>query len=542
MDYQEDWEYAAYGVSPEAGRKSAPQSVEEKPLSVKDAVDAFNALMKKQSFLIEGEVSAVGKPGYANFYFDIKDESCSLSCKMWANAFKACNVTLEPGAKVIVKGTFECWGKKGSIEFRATKVVLAGDGFLRQQVAQLIERLSKEGLTSQERKRPIPYCPMTIGVVTSPRGAVIHDVRRTLNERFPLAKILFAGVQVEGKNAPQDMIKAMNVVANAGAEVVLLVRGGGSFEDMMPFNDESLARAIVQMPVPVVTGIGHEPDTSVADLVADLRASTPTRAAMEVSLDQVELRSSLDTMVNNATERLRGRLNRSAQIIASYESRPLFSDPMYLFSSDAQTLDSLQAGLERLRTGLVQGFANDVRLIERHQAFSNPKTLYDRDAQLLGTLQASMIRLRGTALKSFFNEIALAETHSVLSDPRRLYQDASSELTSQEASLKRIGTSMLASYERDATLKRDALKHAYSNTVQRFCNEAAVTATKFESLSPIHTLARGWSMTRDEQGHVVKSVSQVSEGDVINLRVSDGAIRCRAEEVSELSALVSLEV
>jgi len=175
------------------------------------------------------------------------------------------------------------------LQFVVRQLEPAGEGRLRMQVAELARRLEAEGLMSPERKRRIPSHPSRIAVVTSPRGKAVHDVLRTLRRRYPLAEVLVAGVAVEGDGAPSEIVEGLRVAAAAQPDVVLLVRGGGSYEDLMPFNAESVARAVVASPVPVVTGIGHEPDTSIADMVADLRASTPTAAAESVAPSVEEL-------------------------------------------------------------------------------------------------------------------------------------------------------------------------------------------------------------------------------------------------------------
>ena len=253
---------------------------EKEALSVSAAITIAKSLLQQHAFRITGEVSELSdKPGYKAVYFTIKDNDATLSCLMWKNRYAQAGVPLRIGAKVVVTGKFTIFAPKGRMNFEVSSLSLAGDGDLRAQVAALAEKLRQEGLMDTARKRPLVIYPQRIGLVTSPRGAAVHDVLRTLRRRFPAAKILLAGVPVEGKQASLNMIEALHTVVAAGAEEVLVVRGGGSFEDLMPFNDEALARAIAQCPVPVITGIGHEPDTSIADMVADYRASTNCRGS-----------------------------------------------------------------------------------------------------------------------------------------------------------------------------------------------------------------------------------------------------------------------
>lgn len=252
-------------------------------LSVSAAMGLAKNALEEVVVRLVGEVSEVNdKPGYKAVYFTVKDEKASLPCMMWMNRYQASGVALSVGALVELTGRFSLYAAKGRMNFDVFSVSLAGEGQLRLQVANLARELEAMGLMDPARKRPLPAYPEAIGLVTSPRGAAVHDVLRTLRRRYPLARILFAGVPVEGPGAADGLVDGLAKVVFAGAEVVLLVRGGGSFEDLMPFNDRRLARTIAACPVPVVTGIGHEPDTSIADMVADVRASTPTAAAEAV--------------------------------------------------------------------------------------------------------------------------------------------------------------------------------------------------------------------------------------------------------------------
>ena len=305
-----------------------------------------------------GEISELSnKPGYKAVYFTVKDKSASLPCMMWNNRFRAAGVQVAVGQLVELTGRFTLYAAKGRMNFDVFSLAPVGEGQLRLQVANLARKLSAEGLADPARKLPLPAYPLTIGLVTSPRGDAVHDVLRTLRRRFPVARVLFSGVAVEGPQAPAGIVEGMRAVVHAGAEVVLVVRGGGSYEDLMPFNDEFLARMIVKCPVPVVTGIGHEPDTSIADMVADVRASTPTAAAEAVSPARENLdalfgarRGSLDTCIRRAIE-------RSAAQVGHIASRPVFCDPNALLAASAQGVDlyadrmarALPASLDRDR-------------------------------------------------------------------------------------------------------------------------------------------------------------------------------------------------
>lgn len=318
-------------------------------LSVSDAMALAKGALEGLRLRVVGEVSeATIKPGYKAIYFSLKDGAAVMPCLMWRDAYELAGVALNDGSLVEVTGYFTTYAAKGRLQFQVRQVAVAGEGVLRLQVAALARQLEAEGLMSDERKRPLPAFPVRIGVVTSPRGKAVHDIVRTLRRRYPVAEVVIAGVQVEGESAPAEIVRGLRAAGSeAGVDVVILGRGGGSYEDLMPFNTEEVARAVVACPVPVVTGIGHEPDTSIADMVADLRASTPTAAAEAVAPSLTEVAARL-----TAHRRLLGRA--LSHLAAGYahrlrliEDRPVFCDPSVLVASRMQTLDGLADALGR---------------------------------------------------------------------------------------------------------------------------------------------------------------------------------------------------
>lgn len=420
-------------------------------LSVSAAMAQAKGALEAFTVKLVGEVSEVNnKPGYKAVYFTVKDEKASLPCMMWLNRYQAAGVDLRVGMLVEITGRFTLYAPKGRMNFDAFSIAVAGEGNLRLQVANLAKKLQAEGLMNPERKRAIPVFPETIGVVTSPRGAVVHDMLRTLRRRFPLAQIVLAGVPVEGTQAPQGLIEGLQATAAAGAEVVLLGRGGGSFEDLMPFNDENLARAIAALPIPVVTGIGHEPDTSIADMVADLRASTPTAAAEAVSPAPETLNARLDSSGTALSGALSHRIERQHTLLDRVAQHPLFRDPNMLFAVESQTLDMAEDCIHRA-----------IPLsIERDKA----------------KLERSADRLVG-----------------------------------------------------------------YGNVLlQPFSSSLSLSASRLHDLSPLVILSRGYAITRDESGGVIKSVVAAHVGDKVRVDLSDGSLNCCIENVEE-TALIDLE-
>lgn len=241
-------------------------------LSVSQAAElAAGALHGVPKITVLGEVTGFRGPNArsGHCYFQIKDESAALECIVWKGTYDKRAFDLRDGLQVLFTGTFDLYKPTGKMSFKASSFTLAGEGLLRQQVAQLAEKLRREGLMEPERKRRIPVLCTRVAVVTSLSGAVINDVKRTLRRRNPMVEVMCVGAKVQGEGAPAELVEGLRRAAaiTPAPDCILLVRGGGSFEDLMTFNDEGLARAVAACPVPVVTGIGHEPDNSICDMV-----------------------------------------------------------------------------------------------------------------------------------------------------------------------------------------------------------------------------------------------------------------------------------
>ena len=322
---------------------------DERVLGVADAMALAKGVLETVRVRVVGEVTCTAdKPGYKAVYFSLKDDRAVMPCLMWRDAYDSAGVALADGQLVEASGFFTAYPAKGRLQFQVRSFTLAGEGALRMQVAELARRLELEGLMDAARKRALPRFPVRVGLVTSPRGKAVHDVLRTLARRYPTAELVVAGVPVEGENAVAEIVRGLEAVAREpGIDVILLVRGGGSYEDLMPFNAEAVARAIVACPVPVVTGIGHEPDTSIADMVADVRASTPTAAAEAVSPDRDEVMHRLDGLGALLGSALTGRITQARHRMGLAAARPVWHDASVLLGARMQGVDLLASAIER---------------------------------------------------------------------------------------------------------------------------------------------------------------------------------------------------
>ncbi len=458
-------------------------------LSVSAALALAKGALEDVSVRIVGEVSEVSvKPGYKAAYFTVKDAAASLPCMMWNNRYVASGVRLSVGSLVELTGRFSLYAAKGRMNFEVFSLALAGEGELRLRVANLARKLEAEGLMALSRKRALPAFPERIGLVTSPRGAAVHDVLRTLRRRFPEARVLVAGVPVEGTQAPAAIAEGIARACDAGAEVVLVVRGGGSFEDLMPFNDEGLARAIAACPVPVVTGIGHEPDTSIADMVADVRASTPTAAAEAVSPAGDALAAHLAARAQVLSTSMARTVERARAALAHRSARPMFEDGMYLLAAQALALDVAQGRLSRALPGCLA-----------------------RDAAALETAHARLARALSALGRDESLRVGRAGERLAASLPRAV-----------------------ASHRQQAQRLRDGLDRAMAAQIDALGNRVALGAARLGDLSPLGVIARGYSIARDERGAIVKSIESAPVGSALHVTVSNGVLACRVEDARRI--------
>ncbi|MCI9628266.1 MAG: exodeoxyribonuclease VII large subunit [Eggerthellaceae bacterium] len=387
---------------------------EQGAISVSQALGIAKGALEGITVRILGEVSELSnKPGYKAVYFTVKDDRSSLPCMMWMNRYSAAGVELRVGSLVEISGRFSLYAAKGRMNFDVFSISLAGEGNLRLKVANLARKLKAEGLMEPSRKKTVVPYPEKVGLVTSPRGAAVHDVLRTLRRRYPLAEVYLAGVPVEGSDAPKHIMAGIEALSTIDLDVILLVRGGGSFEDLMPFNDERLAYVIANSKVPIVTGIGHEPDTSIADMVADLRASTPTAAAESISPSSADLLQMLARFAQRMESSQRRRIADASARVDLLEARGSFMDARRLFADEAQSIDDLSMRLSRVLPDKLERMKEKTSFLRR----SFERTLGEAvglEARSLEALEARFTRA-GTSMLDPFKTAVLA-TSSRLED------------------------------------------------------------------------------------------------------------------------------
>ncbi|HWP94495.1 MAG TPA: exodeoxyribonuclease VII large subunit [Gammaproteobacteria bacterium] len=319
---------------------------------------------------IEGELSNLARPGSGHLYFTLKDEAAQVRCAMFRPRNLLLRFRPEDGMHVLVRARVSLYEPRGEYQLIVEHMEEAGDGALRRAFEALKRKLEAEGLFDPAHKRPLPRLPRRIGIVTSPTGAAIRDMLTTLRRRFPAVEVLLFPVAVQGAGAAAEIARAVRLASERGdCDVLIVGRGGGSLEDLQAFNEESVARAIFDCRIPVVTGIGHEIDFTIADFVADVRAPTPTGAAELVVPDRADWLRTLTTLAGRLSHALQARLGRHAERTAWLAHRLERLHPGQHLRQQAQRLDDLEQRLmlfweRRRERALARLHAAEARLLQ----------------------------------------------------------------------------------------------------------------------------------------------------------------------------------
>jgi len=269
--------------------------------TVSDITNQIKELLESNFFdvLVEGEISNVTKSRNGHYYFTIKDDHAQLPCVIWRSTAQRLGVDLSDGQQVVIGGDIQVYTPHGRYQMIVSLVQQAGIGLLQQKFEKLKEKLQQEGLFDDSQKKPLPSFPQHIGIITSSTGAAFHDIRSTFEKRWPLATLYLYHASVQGLNAAGELVSAIERISQQPEiELLIIGRGGGSLEDLWPFNEEKVARAIFNCPIPTISAVGHEVDFSISDFVADARAATPTQAAMIAAPDINDLRLQIDDYSN----------------------------------------------------------------------------------------------------------------------------------------------------------------------------------------------------------------------------------------------------
>jgi len=371
---------------------------------------------------VSGEISNYKMYPSGHHYFTLKDEGGALKCVMFKSSAVRLKFRPENGMKVIAVGKISVFPRDGAYQLYCSTMAMDGIGDLYAAFEQLKAKLSEKGLFDLSHKKPLPKYPKVIGLITSSAGAAVHDMLRILRKRYPLTKALLLPVRVQGAEAPPEIAAAI-AYANRYclADLLIVGRGGGSIEDLWAFNDERVAYAIYESQIPIISAVGHEPDVTISDFVADLRAATPSNAAELAVPDQDALRQTLDDLSASMLNTLQNKLSASRRQLNILSGSPALQSPTVYF-------------LQRKKSLVLLG-----------------------------------------------NRLVSAQQRSV------------------------------------------------SRCKERFLSNTA----KLDAMSPLKVLSRGYAVTQNAEGTVVRSVSQVSVSDKLHIMLSDGIVESQVIEVKE---------
>ena len=395
-------------------------------LSVTQINEYIRTLMDSDTLLtglaVKGEISNYKMYPSGHHYFTLKDEGGALKCVMFKGSAIRLKFRPENGMKVIAMGKISVYPRDGAYQLYCTGLVLDGIGDLYVAFEQLKAKLAEQGLFDPAHKKPLPKYPGIIGIITSSAGAAVHDMLRILKKRYPLAQVRLLPVRVQGEEAPGEIAAAIGYANHFQlADLLIVGRGGGSIEDLWAFNDERVAYAIYHSRIPVISAVGHEPDVTISDFVADLRAATPSNAAELAVPDQDALRQNLDTMSAVMSNLLSRQLKNARRQLMMLSQSPSLTSPDQYIIQRRKTLEVLKGRV----------FAAQTRIIHNHK--------------------------------------------------------------------------------------------------QRFI---AATA-KLDAMSPLKVLTRGYAMTQNEAGMVIRSVKQTQIGEQLVVTVSDGVLTAAVTDIKE---------
>ena len=386
---------------------------EIKAISVTQLARRIRNLLEIQigDMWVEGEISNLRKQGSGHWYFSLKDESSQISCAMFGARRRAGNEVIEDGAKVQIFGEASFYEVRGSTQLIVKKAQAVGVGDLQARFEALKRKLDREGLFSQERKRALPSFPKVVGIITSATGAALQDMKNVLSRRAPWLTIVLFPTAVQGRGAERGIARAVRYAGQLRdnsipqPEVLIVGRGGGSLEDLWNFNEEVVARAIADCPIPVISAVGHEIDFTIADFVADLRAPTPSAAAELVVPDQSELRERLMSLDSRLRRVVGGRLDRLADQL-DYCERSIFSQ------SSERKLQYQLFHFEGLRREFSRAVENSLK--DRELLISNYHKNWDRYHP------REILRRRDERIEQIQSGFLLACTHALQFEESRL--------------------------------------------------------------------------------------------------------------------------
>ncbi len=465
------------------------QAPSRKIFPVRELVAAIRTQVERTftDVYVEGEISNYRPADSGHLYFTLKDGSAQFRVVMWRTQARLLRFRPENGLQVIVRGRVTIYDERGDLQFQAEYLEPKGAGALQIAFEQLKARLAAEGLFDPARKKPIPALPRRIGIVTSPRGAAIQDILNVLRRRHESVSVLIYPAQVQGESAASEVSAGVRYFNRHGrVDVIMVARGGGSFEDLFAFNDEGLARAIADSDVPVISAVGHETDFTICDFVADLRAPTPSAAAELVIGSKQELAEKLVSLRRRLGQAVNYKLLRAHNALSRLTQDAAFARMRDSIARRQQRVDDLVFRIAQSQSQVLKGLSRRLEDLEVHLRHRDPRVR-------LGVLRRQLD----------------AQTAALRSSVTRRLVERGNELNSLTIAMGRASGTVV--------LRRRARWQQLHSSL--------------EALSPQAILARGYALVFDEEGRLVKHSTQLTPGIGVRTQLGHGEFTARVDHV-----------
>ena len=438
---------------------------------------------------VEGEISNYRPAESGHLYFTLKDGAAQLRAVMWRSQARLLRFKPENGMHIVARGRVTVYDERGDLQFQVESVEPKGAGALQIAFEQLKAKLAAEGLFDRARKKSIPALPRRIGIVTSPRGAALQDILNILRRRHESMGALVYPVQVQGDEAASEVsagIRYFNHQKNV--DVIVIARGGGSFEDLFAFNHEALARTIANSQIPVISAVGHETDFTICDFVADLRASTPSAAAELVVQSKRELSEKLLSLHQRLTQGMNYKLLESRNWLTRLVQHAVFVRMLDSIARRQQRVDELVYQLARAQAGIVK------HLLRRFGVVDAKLRHHDVRVRLVGMRLA---------------------------------------LESRTSDLEAAGGRLFAARAMDLDRRSRALVRALETALLRRRSRWERLESSLQALSPRAILDRGYALVFDSEGHLVKQAAKLKAGDQVRTQLAQGQFTATVGRVSD---------
>ena len=442
----------------------------------------FNMDPKLKNIQVKGELSNYKSYANGHDYFTLKDENSQIKGVLYKGRKR--NLEFEPknGMKVIIKGSIEVYEKNGYYQLKANTIKKDGIGDLYIAFEKLKKKLQSEGLFDKRHKKEIPKYPKRIGVITAKTGAAIKDIITTINRRYPQCEIYVFSTLVQGDFAAPQIVSQLKKSQKYDLDTIIIGRGGGSIEDLWPFNEEIVAREIFDCKIPIISAVGHETDFTISDFAADLRAPTPTAAA-ELAVPQTdELNNRIYQISKRLTKIIENKISNNKERLDNICKKQIIKNPESIYDIKQMHLDQLINNLDHSSKDIITKNKSKLQLLENNAVLKNPKNIYENKKTHLNNLIKNLNYSSKNIITENKNKLEIIKSSKILKNPNDIKNKKEERLI--------------------------------------------VNVDKLSILNPLLTLKRGYSIAKSKD-KVIKSVKDVESGDEVDIKVDDGTINTK---------------